>query len=120
MPPTTAHEVPVRAGDATRVTTLRVELDCTVCLTATVDRLEQLPEVAGVEVHTAAGCLLVEHRGPVGPIVDTVEVVGHRIEVASNGEAVMAAAVVDQVDSCCHRRPGGAPTVVEDDTCLPS
>lgn len=91
------------AGDGdVRPTLLRVELDCTVCLARTLDRLAALPEVVRVEAHTAAGCLVVEHRGPLDRVVATIEQVGHRIEVASNGEAVMAPAVVEPVGACGH------------------
>ena len=79
---------------------LRIDLDCPWCLNATIEALEADPHVQLVHAHRAAGCLEVTHTGSVESVVATINRVGRRIEVASNGEALMAPAEVEVVTRC--------------------
>ncbi len=81
---------------------LRIELDCPWCLNATIRALEADPQIQSVRAHSADGCLEVNHLGTVESVVETIKRVGRRIEVASNGEAVMAPAEVGVVTQCDH------------------
>lgn len=83
---------------------LSIDLDCPWCLTATIDALEADPTVQRVPAHSAAGCLEVSHTGPPDAILATITGIGHTIELASNGEAVMAPARV-RVEQSCARHP---------------
>ena len=89
------------AGDPTR-SLLTIDLDCLWCLNATIEALESDPQVTAVSAHSAAGCLEVIHTGAVDGVLRTVKGIGHTIEVASNGEAVMAPATAS-VETCCTR-----------------
>jgi hypothetical protein len=89
------------AGDPTR-SLLTIDLDCPWCLNATIEALESDPQVTAVSAHSAAGCLEVIHTGAVDGVLRTVKGIGHTIEVASNGEAVMAPATAS-VETCCTR-----------------
>lgn len=89
------------AGDPTR-SLLTIDLDCPWCLKATIEALESDPQVTAVSAHSAAGCLEVIHTGAVDGVLRTVKGIGHTIEVASNGEAVMAPATAS-VETCCTR-----------------
>ena len=89
------------AGDPTR-SLLTIDLDCPWCLNATIEALESDPQVTAVSSHSAAGCLEVIHTGAVDGVLRTVKGIGHTIEVASNGEAVMAPATAS-VETCCTR-----------------
>lgn len=89
------------AGDPTR-SLLTIDLDCPWCLNATIEALETDPQVTAVRAHSAAGCLEVTHTGAVDGVLRTIESIGHTIEVASNGEAVMAPATA-RVETCCTR-----------------
>ena len=89
------------AGDPTR-SLLTIDLDCPWCLNATIEALETDPQVTAVSAHSAAGCLEVIHTGAVDGVLRTVKGIGHTIEVASNGEAVMAPATAS-VETCCTR-----------------
>ena len=89
------------AGDPTR-SLLTIDLDCPWCLNATIEALETDPQVTAVSAHSAAGCLEVTHTGAVDGVLRTVTGIGHTIEVASNGEAVMAPATAS-VETCCTR-----------------
>jgi hypothetical protein len=81
---------------------LRIELDCPWCLNATIHAPEADPQVRSVRAHSAEGCLEVDHMGSVESVMGTIKRVGRRIEVASNGEAVMAPAEVGVVTRCDH------------------
>lgn len=89
------------AGDPTR-SLLTIDLDCPWCLNATIEALESDPQVTAVSAHSATGCLEVIHTGAVDGVLRTVKGIGHTIEVASNGEAVMAPATAS-VETCCTR-----------------
>ena len=89
------------AGDPTR-SLLTIDLDCPWCLNATIEALETDPQVTAVSAHSAAGCLEVTHTGAVDGVLRTINGIGHTIEVASNGEAVMAPATV-HVEASCQR-----------------
>ena len=86
---------------------LRIELDCPWCLNDTIHALEADPQVHSVRAHSADGCLEVRHTGTVESVMETIERVGRRIEVASNGEAVMAPAEVGVVATCHHHTAPG-------------
>jgi hypothetical protein len=81
---------------------LTIDLNCSWCLNATIEALEADPHVALVEAHSADGCLEVTHTGAVDGVLHTINSIGHTIEVASNGEAVMAPAAV-RVETRCTR-----------------
>lgn len=89
------------ASDPTR-SLLTVDLDCPWCLNATIEALETDPQVTAVSAHSAAGCLEVIHTGAVDGVLRTLRSIGHTIEVASNGEAVMAPATAS-VETYCTR-----------------
>ena len=95
-----------RAGEDATHSLLTIDLSCSLCLNACVEALEGDCYVAAVRAHSADGCLEVAHTGGVDRILDIIRSIGHTIEVAPNGEAVMAAADV-QVETCCarHSRP---------------
>jgi hypothetical protein len=88
-------------SDPTR-SLLTIDLNCPWCLNATVEALESNPYVAVVKAHSADGCLEVTHTGSVDEVLHTINSIGHTIEVASNGEAVMAPAKV-RVETWCTR-----------------
>jgi hypothetical protein len=79
---------------------LTIDLDCPWCLNATIEALETDPQVTAVSAHSAAGCLEVTHTGTVDGVLRTITSIGHTIEVASNGEAVMAPATASVETSC--------------------
>ena len=81
---------------------LTVDLNCPWGLRATIEALDADPHVAAVKAHGVDGCLEVTHTGSVDGILRTISSVGHTIEVASNGEAVMAPATAS-VETCCTR-----------------
>ncbi len=88
------------------VSQLSIDLNCPWCLAATVEALEADPRVRALSVHSARGCLELTHVGPVDAIFDIITSIGHTIEVASNGEAVMAPASVHVEHGCaCHGTP---------------
>lgn len=97
---------PSGAGnDATR-SLLTIDLDCPWCLNATIAALQGDQHVVLVEAHSAQGCLEVTHTGALDAVLNTINRIGHTIEVASNGEAVMAPAAVQVEGSCArHRAP---------------
>ncbi len=86
---------------------LRIQLDCPWCLNATIRALEADPQVRSIRAHSADGCLEVSHAGTVESVMQTIKRVGRRIEVASNGEAVMAPADVEVVTACAHHTTPG-------------
>jgi hypothetical protein len=88
-------------SDPTR-SLLTIDLNCPWCLNATIEALEADPHVAVVKAHSADGCLEVTHTGAVDGVLRTINRIGHTIEVASNGEAVMAPATV-RVETSCQR-----------------
>ena len=95
-------EQPRRAGiDPTR-SLLSIDVNCPWCLNATIAALEADPHVAAVKAHSADGCLEVTHTGSVNGALRTIDSIGHTIEVASNGEAVMAPATA-RVETRCTR-----------------
>ena len=89
------------ARDPTR-SLLTIDLDCPWCLNAAIEALETDPQVTAVSAHSAAGCLEVTHTGALDGVLRTIGSIGHTIEVASNGEAVMAPATAS-VETCCTR-----------------
>lgn len=90
-----------RGTDAT-LSLLSIELDCPWCLNATIEALEADPHVSKVTAHSADGCLEVVHRGSVDAVLGTIQSTGRTIQVASNGEAVMAPAAARVESSCRH------------------
>jgi hypothetical protein len=95
-------------GDSTR-SLLTIDLNCPWCLNATIDALEADPNVTAVKAHSADGCLEVTHTGSVDRVLRTISSIGHTIEVASNGEAVMAPATA-LVETRCARHSAPAIT----------
>jgi hypothetical protein len=93
---------PGPAGNDSTRSLLTIDLDCPWCLNATVEALEADPHVAVVKAHSADRCLEVTHTGTVDGVLRTINSIGHSIEVASNGEAVMAPATV-RVETSCQR-----------------
>jgi hypothetical protein len=83
---------------------LTIDLNCPWCLRATIEALEVDPNVAEVRVHSADGCLEVTHTGAVDGVLRTINSIGHTIDVASNGEAVMAPATAHVETGCPHHR----------------
>lgn len=91
--------------DSTR-SLLTIDLNCPSCFNATVEALEADSHVTTVRAHSAAQCLEVTHTGPVDRVLGTINRMGHTIEVASNGEAVMTPPKVQVQTSCDrHRTP---------------
>jgi hypothetical protein len=95
-------EHPESTGPESTESYLSIDLNCPWCLAATVEALEADPRVRALRVHSARGCLEITHTGPVEAVVGIVTSIGHTIEVASNGEAVMAPATA-QVTRACTR-----------------
>jgi hypothetical protein len=101
----------VEAADPQRRPTLSllsIDLDCPWCFTATMEALEADPQVIHVTAHSADGCIEVTHHDGLEGVLTTINSVGHTIEVASNGEAVMAPAQA-RVETACRRH--GTPTI---------
>ncbi|MFN8038849.1 MAG: hypothetical protein U0Q07_06520 [Acidimicrobiales bacterium] len=93
---------PGQAATSPTRSLLTIDLDCPWCLNATIEALRADPHVMLVEAHSAKGCLEVTHTGAVDGVLRTINGIGHTIEVASNGEAVMAPATV-HVEASCQR-----------------
>lgn len=96
---------------------LSIDLDCPWCFTATIEALEADPRVIDVSAHSADGCIEVTHRDGLEGILATINTVGHTIEVASNGEAVMAPAQA-RVETTCRRH--GTPAISHISTPAPT
>jgi len=79
---------------------LSIDLDCPWCLNATIEALQADPQVVRVEAHSAQGCLEITHTGAVEAVLRTITSIGHTIQVASNGEAVLAPATAHLEASC--------------------
>lgn len=83
-----------RAGGDTGAESVRtnvsVEMGCPVCVNETVDALHANPIIEEVVVHSAQGCFEVTHHGSVEEVISVINSAGHTIEVASNGELIMA------------------------------
>lgn len=87
-------------------TNIQVEMGCPVCLNETVEALEADPDVEAVVLHSAKGCFEITHRGSVDDVVSTIGRVGHEVQIASNGEAIMAPLHAISVGTCEHMTQG--------------
>jgi len=81
---------------------LTIDLNCPWCLNATIEALDADPQVTAVKAHSADGCLEITHTGALGGVLHTITSIGQTIEVATNGEAVMAPATARVQTRCTH------------------
>jgi hypothetical protein len=72
------------------------------------EALEADPQVIDLSAHGADTCIELTHREGLEGILTTINTVGHAIEVASNGEAVVAPAQA-RVETACRRH--GTPAI---------
>lgn len=103
-----------RPGTDVTLSLLSIEPDCPWCLNATIETLEADPHVSRVTAHSADGCLEVVHRGSVDAVLCTIQSTGRTIEVASNGEAVMAPATA-RIESACRHHSAPSITLTRSD-----
>jgi hypothetical protein len=82
------------------VTFLETDIDCLFCLEDVRAALVAAPWVGAIEEEMSSGCLVVRHRGVETDLAALVNDLGHRLDIAPNGELTMRQATVSTLEAC--------------------